>query len=54
MHSVLIFGLGVIVGGVIGVVTMCLFQSNRCRGMEDNVYSSGNDYEDAEWEEFYE
>ena len=54
MHSVLIFGSGVMVGGVIGVVTMFLFQSNRCRGMEDNDYSSDDDYEDAEWEEFYE
>ena len=54
MHSVLIFGLGVMVGGMIGVVTMCLVQSNRCRGMEDVDYASGDDYEDAEWEEFYE
>ena len=54
MHSVLILGFGVMVGGMIGVVTMCLVQSNRCRGMENVDYASDNDYEDAEWEEFYE
>ena len=48
MHSILIFGLGVMVGGMIGVVTMCLVQINRYRGMEDFDYTSGSDYEDTE------
>lgn len=54
MHSVLIFCLGVMVGGMIGIVTMCLVHINRYRGTEDSVYTPGNDYEDAEWEELYE
>ncbi len=54
MHSVLIFCLGVMVGGMIGIVTMCLVHINRYRGTEDFDYTPGNDYEDAEWEELYE
>ena len=54
MHSILIFGLGVMVGGMIGVVTMCLVQINRYREMEDFDHTSGNDYEDADGEELYE
>jgi gas vesicle protein len=35
MYECLFFFIGLLIGGVIGVVAMCLFQINRPRGKDD-------------------
>ena len=42
MHEFLFFLIGLIIGGIVGIVTMCLLQINR---LNDNERKDGNDDE---------
>lgn len=42
MHEFLFFLIGLMIGGIVGIVTMCLLQINR---LNDNERKDGNDYE---------
>ncbi len=42
MHEFLFFLIGLMIGGIVGIVTMCLLQINR---LNDNDRKDGNDDE---------
>ena len=42
MHEFLFFLIGLMIGGIVGIVTMCLLQINR---LNDNERKDGNDDE---------